>query len=145
MKSEFIDAPRGRANTGVMTTENKDLVQRALSALLGTGDVEALAPFLSEGFVHHRPDATSRTKSEWLAAVQAALGPLTGMDVAIQHLLADGDRVVMHSSRRLPAGQRIVVVDIWRVEDGRIAEAWEIIEPVAHAAANFRWWENAQR
>ncbi len=145
MKSEFIDVPRGRANTGLMTTENKDLVQRALSALLGTGNVEALAPFLSEGFVHHRPDATSRTKSEWLAAVQAALGPLTGMDVAIQHLLADGDRVVMHSSRRLPAGQRIVVVDIWRIEDGRIAEAWEIIEPVAHAAANFRWWENAQR
>jgi predicted SnoaL-like aldol condensation-catalyzing enzyme len=60
-------------------------------------------------------------------------------------LLADGDRVVMHSSRRLPAGQRIVVVDIWRLEDGRIAEAWEIIEPVAHAAANFRWWESAQR
>jgi predicted SnoaL-like aldol condensation-catalyzing enzyme len=144
MKSEFIDAPRCRAKTAFMTTENKSLVQQALAALLQTGNVDALAPFLSESFVHHRPDASSRTKSEWLAAVEAALVPLAGMDVAVQHLLGDGDRVVMHSLRRLPAGPQIVVVDIWRIEGGRIAEAWEIIEPVAHAAANFRWWEGAK-
>lgn len=145
MKCEFIDALHRRANTAFMSMENKNIVERALSALLGTGNVEALAPFLSDDFVHRRPDGTSRTKSEWLAAVQAALVPLAGMDVAIQQLMADGDRVVMHSVRRLPEGPQIVVVDIWRIEAGRIAEAWEIIEPVAHAAANFRWWETTRR
>ena len=128
-----------------MTTENKSIVQRALAQLIGTGDVDALAPFLSEDFVHHRPDATSRTKTEWLAAVRAALVPLAGMQVEIHHVLADGDHVVMHSRRRLPdAGPEIVVVDIWRLEDGRIAEAWELIEPLAQAAAHFTWWEPAR-
>jgi predicted SnoaL-like aldol condensation-catalyzing enzyme len=125
---------------------NKDIVQHALSELIATGSTAGLAPLLSDDFVHHRPDATSSTKKEWLAAVEAALVPLAGMQVEIRHLLADGDHVVLHTRRRLPdGGPEIAVVDIWRVEDGLIAEAWEIIEPVADAAANLTWWEPAGR
>ncbi|WP_019630125.1 nuclear transport factor 2 family protein [Actinomadura atramentaria] len=125
---------------------NKDIVQRALSELITTGSTEGLAPLLSDDFVHHRPDATSSTKKEWLAAVEAALVPLAGMRVEIRHVLADGDHVVLHTRRRLPdGGPEIAVVDIWRVENELISEAWEIIEPVADAAANLTWWEPAGR
>lgn len=127
-----------------MTTENKDIVQEALAELIGTGDVDAFERFLSDDFVHHRPDSSS-TKAEWLAALSAALGPTAGMKVEILHVLADGDRVVMHSRRRLPEGPEIVVVDVLRIRDGLVAEVWEIIEPVAQAAANLRWWETAER
>ncbi|QFQ95666.1 nuclear transport factor 2 family protein [Streptomyces phaeolivaceus] len=129
-----------------MTTDNKGIVQRALTELIGTGGVEALEPLLRDDFVHHRPDSTSSTKTEWLAAVRAALPPLAGMRVGIHHLLADGDHVVMHSRRQLPdAGPEITVVDIWRIDDGLIAEGWEIIEPTAQAAANLVWWEPVER
>ncbi|WBB58133.1 nuclear transport factor 2 family protein [Streptomyces sp. WMMC500] len=125
-----------------MSADNKTLVQRALAGLIETGGVDGLAPLLSDDFVHHRPDATTSSKAEWLAAVEAALTPLAGMRVEIGHLLADGDHVVMHSRRWLPGGgPEIAVVDIWRVEDGLIAEGWEIIEPVARAAAHLTWWE----
>ncbi|MEU1397125.1 nuclear transport factor 2 family protein [Micromonospora zamorensis] len=127
-----------------MTTENKGIAQRALAGLIETGDVDTLASFLSDDFLHHRSDSTTSTKVEWLAAVQAALGPTAGMQVEILHLLADTDHVVVHSRRRLPdAGPEIVVVDVLRVADGLIAEGWEIIEPVALAAANGTWWEPA--
>ncbi|GAA5063315.1 putative SnoaL-like aldol condensation-catalyzing enzyme [Thermocatellispora tengchongensis] len=129
-----------------MATDHKSIIQRALTALVATGDVDALAPLLREDFVHHRPDSTSSTKAEWLDAVRAALVHLGGMQVEIQHLLAEGDHVVMHSRRRLPgAGPGIAVVDIWRIDDGLIAEAWEIIEPVAQAAAHLTWWEPADQ
>ncbi|WP_327586113.1 nuclear transport factor 2 family protein [Nonomuraea sp. NBC_00507] len=129
-----------------MTADNKSIVQRALTALVATSDVDALAPLLSDDFVHHRPDSTSKTKAEWLAAVRAALVPLAGMQVEIQHVLADGDHVAMYSRRWLPGAEPgIAVVDIWRVDDGLIAEAWEIIEPVAQAATNLTWWESADR
>lgn len=125
---------------------NKDIVQQALSELIATGSTDGLAPLLSDDFVHHRPDATSSTKTEWLANVQAALTPLADMQVEIRHLLADGDHVVLHTRRRLPdGGPEIAVVDIWRVDGGLISEAWEIIEPTAHAAANLTWWEPAAR
>ncbi|GAA2080619.1 hypothetical protein GCM10009801_38990 [Streptomyces albiaxialis] len=130
-----------------MTTEttaeqNKELVQRGLAQLLETGGTDTLAPLLSDGFLHHRPDSTARTKEEWLAAIRAALVPLAAMRVEIRHLLADGPYVMIHTRRSLPdGGPEIAVVDLWRFEDGLVAEAWEIIEPVAEAAAHLRWWE----
>jgi predicted SnoaL-like aldol condensation-catalyzing enzyme len=128
-----------------MTTENKTIVQRALAALLETGDADALAPFLSDDFVHHRPDGHSRSRKEWLADVGAAQVPLAGQQVEVLRMLADDDHVMVHSRRRLPgADPEVVVVDICRIDDGLIAEMWEVIEPVAHAAANLRWWETAR-
>ncbi|MEO3828477.1 nuclear transport factor 2 family protein [Actinomadura sp. B10D3] len=99
---------------------------------------------MRDDFVHHRPDST-RNRTEWLAALRHALGPLAGMQVDILHVVADGDRVVMHSRRRLPGGPEIVVVDVLRVQDGQVAEVWEIIEPVAQAAAHLQWWKTAHR
>jgi predicted SnoaL-like aldol condensation-catalyzing enzyme len=149
MKSEFIDSPRGGGNTSSMTattTENKNIVQQALAELVETGEVDGLERLLSDDFVHHRPDTSSSTKTEWLAAVRAALVPLADMRVDVHHVLADNDHVVMHSHRRLPhAGPEIAVVDIWRFEDGLIAEAWEIIEPTDQAAAHLAWWDPAPR
>ncbi|GLZ59614.1 hypothetical protein Misp05_31900 [Micromonospora sp. NBRC 107095] len=124
------------------TTENKSIVGRALAGLVDSGDVDTLASFLSEDFIHHRSDSTTSTRAQWLAAVRAALGPTAGMRVDILHLLADGDHVVVHSRRRLPDVE-IVVVDVLRIADGLIAEAWEVIEPAAHAAANGAWWDPA--
>jgi predicted SnoaL-like aldol condensation-catalyzing enzyme len=125
----------------VMTTNNKLIVKRALSELIRTGDVAALETFLRDDFVHHRPNSTS-SKAQWLAAVQAV--PLAELQVEIHHLLADGDHVVMHSRRWLAgAGQEIVGVDIWRLEDGLIVEGWEILEPPADAAAHMAWWQSA--
>ena len=147
MKSDFIDNRRDRGNTASMTTESTPqsirAVARALAGLIETGDVDALEPLLSDGL---RPspaglDLVDQGR-EWLAAVARPLVPLAGMRVEIHHLLADGDHVVMHSRRRLPdGGPEIAVVDIWRIDDGLIAEAWEIIEPVAQAAANLTWWD----
>ncbi|MFD1940039.1 nuclear transport factor 2 family protein [Nonomuraea mangrovi] len=126
------------------TTDNKSIVQQALTALVATGDVDALAPLLRDDFVHHRPDSTTSTKTQWLDDVQTALVPLADMQVEIQHLLADGDHVVMHSRRWLPGGEpAIAVVDIWRLDGGLIAEGWEIIEPLAQVGANMVWWEPA--
>ncbi|MFG2103619.1 nuclear transport factor 2 family protein [Micromonospora echinaurantiaca] len=101
---------------------------------------------MSDDLVHHRPGSSPSTKGECLAAVRAALVPLVDMQVEIHQVLADGDHVVVYSRRWLPdAGPEIAVVDIRRIDDGLIAEGWEIIEPVAQVAANLAWWEPAQR
>ena len=127
-----------------MTIENKNVVRRALAGLIETRDAGTVARFLSDDFVHHRPGPRTATKAEWLAAVGAALGPTAGMQVEILHVLADGDHVVVHSRRRLPGGgPEIVVVDVVRLDGGSIAEVWEIIEPVAQAAAHATWWDPA--
>jgi predicted SnoaL-like aldol condensation-catalyzing enzyme len=146
MKCEFIDNRSDRGNTASMTTENKTIVQRAMTGLIETGDVDALATFLSDDFVHRRPGSITETKMEWLDAVRAAMVPLAGMQIEIHKMLADDDHVVVYSRRWLPdAGPEIAVVEIWRIEDGLIAEGWETIEPVAQVAANLVWWESTRR
>jgi predicted SnoaL-like aldol condensation-catalyzing enzyme len=126
------------------TTDNKSIVARAFAGLVETGDVASVERVLSDGFVHHRPDATSSTKAEWLASMRASLEHIAGMQVEIKHMLADGDHVVLHSRRQLPSGPEITVVDIMRFEDGLIAEAWETIEPAAEAASHLTWWAPKQ-
>jgi predicted SnoaL-like aldol condensation-catalyzing enzyme len=125
-----------------MTTENKRIVQQALAGLMEPGGIDALAASLTDDFRHHRPDATVKNKSEWLAAVRDAIGPTVGMQIEILHLLSEGDHVMVHSRRRLPdVGPEVVVVDILRIQEELVAEIWEVIEPVSHAAANLMWWE----
>ena len=132
----------GGPTLALMTIENKRIVQQALAGLIEAGDVDALAASLSDDFRHHRPDATVKTKMEWLAAVRAAMSPTVGMQIEVLHLLSDEDLVVVHSRRRLPdGGPEAVVIDILRVHDGLVAEIWETIEPVAHASANMLWWD----
>lgn len=125
-----------------MAPDNKSIVQGALAKLIQTGDASALEPFLHEEFLHHRPD-TTLNKPQWLAAVRAV--PIADLRVDIRHWLAEGAYVVMHSRRSLTnGGPEVAGVDIWRIEDGLIAEAWEILEPVAEAADHFVWWRAAR-
>ncbi|MFC8796752.1 nuclear transport factor 2 family protein [Promicromonospora sp. NPDC057138] len=127
------------------TSDNKSIVARAFAGLVETGDVASVERVLSDGFVHRRPDSTSSTKAEWLASMRASLENIAGMEVEVQHMLADGDHVVLQSRRRLPSGPEITVVDIMRFEDGLIAEAWETIEPTAEAASHLTWWAPGER
>ena len=121
-----------------MTTDNKHIIQHALTELLRTGDAAVLDPLLHADFVHHRPDVT-RNKAEWLQAVRAT--PLSELRVEIRHFLAEGPYVVMSSTRRLASGgPEIVGVDIWRVDNGLVVDAWETLEPRASAADNMQWW-----
>ncbi|RMI43617.1 nuclear transport factor 2 family protein [Streptomyces triticirhizae] len=121
---------------------NRAVVERALAGLVTTGDVGALAPLLRDDFAHHRPEVGTRTKDEWLAGVGAL--PLAALRVEITHVVAEGDLVVMHTRRWLDGGgPGILGVDIWRLEDGLIVEGWEVIEPVADAAAHWEWWRPA--
>lgn len=116
-----------------------------MARLVTTHDPASIEHVLSDAFIHHRPDSTSSTKKEWLEAVRVALIPLADMQVEIRHVLAEGDHVVMHSRRWLPdTAAEIAVVDIWRLENGLITEAWELIEPTSQAPANLTWWETAR-
>jgi len=124
-----------------MTTQNKQLVQQALGQLIGDGGVTALEPLLSNDFRHHRPDDRTRTKAEWLTDVGNALTHLAAMKVEILHVLSDGDHVVVHSRRHLPGGgPGIAVVDILRIADDQIAEAWELIDLVGAMTTAAVYW-----
>jgi len=56
----------------------------------------------------------------------------------IKRVFADGDYVILHSRWRglsdNPGGE--AVVDIYRCENGKVVEHWDVIQPIPETAAN---------
>jgi predicted SnoaL-like aldol condensation-catalyzing enzyme len=56
----------------------------------------------------------------------------------IKRVFADGDYVILHSRwhglSESPRGE--AVVDIYRCENGKVAEHWDVIQPIPETAAN---------
>lgn len=55
----------------------------------------------------------------------------------VHRVIADGDLVAVHNEARFdPAGQPNAVVDIFRVEDCKIVEHWDVVQPVPERSMN---------
>ena len=53
----------------------------------------------------------------------------------IQRILVDGDLAMVHVKASRPGAPDAAVADIYRFEDGRIVEHWDVLQPVpVHAA-----------
>ncbi|BDA87150.1 hypothetical protein Sa4125_46920 (plasmid) [Aureimonas sp. SA4125] len=54
----------------------------------------------------------------------------------IKRVIAEGDLVVLHShSKKTPDVTGNAIVDIFRVEDGKIVEHWDVMQPVPEEAS----------
>ncbi|EST24674.1 nuclear transport factor 2 family protein [Streptomyces niveus] len=117
-----------------MSNDNKDLVLNCLK-LYGAGDLDAVAPLLRDDYADHGLPFRTATRAEWIA--EARKLPLAELRVDIRRLVAEGDHVTMFSRRSLPDGALdIAVADIFRIQDGLIAERWEIVEQIPPNAPN---------
>ena len=55
----------------------------------------------------------------------------------IRHAFADGDYVILHvHAVREPNTAGSAIVDIFKLEDGKIVEHWDVIQPIPEKAAN---------
>ncbi|HTP38456.1 MAG TPA: nuclear transport factor 2 family protein [Steroidobacteraceae bacterium] len=55
----------------------------------------------------------------------------------IRHVLAEGDRVVLHVFARLfPEDRGAAIFDMFRFENGKIVEHWDAIQPIPEHSEN---------
>ncbi|HAT8211741.1 TPA: polyketide cyclase, partial [Legionella pneumophila] len=55
----------------------------------------------------------------------------------IKRIIADGDYVVVHVHSVLePDTKGRAIIDIFRLENGKIYEHWDVIQPIPDEAAN---------
>jgi len=120
----------------MMLENNKDIAVSFLT-LASSGEVrEAYSKFIGDGFKHHNPffegsaDALSAGMEE-----NARQNP--GKVFAVKRVIADGDFVAVHSHvRQRPDDLGAAVVHVFRFENGKIVELWDIGQPIPKESAN---------
>ncbi|WP_326637567.1 nuclear transport factor 2 family protein [Nonomuraea fuscirosea] len=96
------------------------------------GNVDILRTLLREDFIEHSPGNPSG-RDAFVGFIAHA--PLASARLELKRVIADGPYVVLHYLMALPGDERgTAVVDIWRLEDGLIAEHWDVVQPVPDAA-----------
>ena len=110
---------------------NAEVVRRFFERVLAPPhEVREVDEMLSEDFVDHTPDGGNATR----AGVGEKLRELFAQDphatFTLEALVAAGDRVAAFSVLDT-GGARSRFADLYTVREGRIAEHWHVVEPVA--------------
>ena len=113
---------------------NKKLVADMYQEVFGDKNIDALDKYLLPNYIQHNPSAADgRQALKDLLKVWFKDAPKTKID--IQHIGADGDFVYLHTRSKM--GDKVYsIIDIFRIENGKIAEHWDVHEAVPEKSAN---------
>jgi predicted SnoaL-like aldol condensation-catalyzing enzyme len=97
---------------------------------------EAFETWVQPGYIQHNPMAATGRDAA-IAFLEPFFQSHPDAAYSIKRIIADGNLVAVHSQAKFSAGDRgLAVVDILRVEDCKIAEHWDVAQPVPEKAAN---------
>lgn len=117
----MFDGGGDPADTDTDTDANKALVRRFYDEVLTQGDPEAIAELVAPDYRQHSPLLGDGSQALADALVASRL-PNT-----VQRLTAQGDLVVAEVTYE----PGLAAVDIFRIEGGRIAEHWDVLDTLA--------------
>ncbi len=97
---------------------------------------EAFETWVEPGYIQHNPlAATGRDAA--ITFLEPFFRDHPDAVYSIKRIIADGNLVAVHSHAKFaPGDPGLAVVDILRVEHCKIAEHWDVAQPVPEKAAN---------
>ena len=97
---------------------------------------EAVAKYLGPHYRQHNPGAGDGPEP-FIAAVKGLTKTFPELRMEPKRIIAEGDIVVLHSHLvREPGDRGRAVVDIFRLENGKIVEHWDVVQEVPETSAN---------
>jgi predicted SnoaL-like aldol condensation-catalyzing enzyme len=121
------------------TEENKKLVKQFVEDILVNGKMEKLAGYFNgDNYIQHNPLIPDQLSGLGKALTEWAKQGITMKYSKIHKVLGEGNFVLVVSEGHL-AGQHNSFYDLFRVENGKIAEHWDTIEPIP---AQTEWKNN---
>jgi predicted SnoaL-like aldol condensation-catalyzing enzyme len=115
---------------------NKKTVREFYEAAINRKDFDAAAKYLGASYKQHNPRAADGAEG-LKSYLQFMKEKMPNSHSEIKQVLADGDYVILHVHAVREAstlGQAIV--DIFRLEKGKIVEHWDVIQDVPEKPAN---------
>jgi predicted SnoaL-like aldol condensation-catalyzing enzyme len=115
---------------------NKKTVVEFYEAAINRKDFEAASKFFGPRYVQHNPSAP-----DGIEGFKAFLGFLREKfpqsRSEIKRVWAEGDYVILHvHAVRTPGARGSAIVDVFKLENGKIVEHWDVIQEIPEKAAN---------
>ena len=116
--------------------ENKKTVAALYDAALNKKDFEEASKYLGSKYIqHNRSPPTGRRASRASSPSSRTSSRTTSSE--IKRIFADGDYVIVHvHAVREPGTRGNAIIDIFRLENGKVVEHWDVIQPIPEKAAN---------
>ena len=109
---------------------NIRLVERVYEEVLGPIDSGAVDGLFDPGYIQHNPSIPTGAES-LKAMLDRAKQKYPNAVHIVKRMLADGDLVCAHVHIIFePGTPGVAAVDIFRIENGKIAEHWDVNQPV---------------
>ncbi len=125
-----------RAADTAQEEANKKVVVDFYEKAINQKDFEAASKYFGNRYVQHNPGAADGPEG-----LKAFLGFLKEKfpqsRSEIKRVFADGDYVILHvHAVREPGARGSAIVDIFKLEGGKIVEHWDVVQPIPEKAAN---------
>ena len=105
-------------------------------AFNGKQPEQAVEKYVGSQYIQHNPQAPDGTEA-FVEFVTNFAGQFPELRVDIKRVVAEGDVVVTHGLiKTSPDDPGTVAADFFRLEDGKIVEHWDVLQPVPESSAN---------
>lgn len=128
-----------RSATDLSRTEtNKTLVRAFVDDILVNGRMDRLAGYFDgDNYLQHNPQIADKLSGLGAALEAMAKRGVTMKYDRVHRVLGEGNFVLVASEGNF-AGSHVAFYDLFRVQEGKIAEHWDTIEPIPPRAQ----WKN---
>lgn len=115
---------------------NKKVVLESHNLALNKKDADAAFKFLGPTYTQHNPTVADGLEG-WRAMIGWLKTERPDFKADVKRVIAEGDFVVVHSHMTIDANDRgRAAVDIFRLENGKIVEHWDILQQIPETSAN---------
>jgi predicted SnoaL-like aldol condensation-catalyzing enzyme len=124
------------AFAGPKEEANKKLVREFYEKALNQKDFAAASAYLGAKYTQHNPRAADGAEG-LKAYLEFLKGKFPKSRSEIKRVFAEGDHVILHvHAVREPGTKGQAIIDIFRVENGKIVEHWDVVQDVPDQALN---------
>jgi predicted SnoaL-like aldol condensation-catalyzing enzyme len=131
-------APMGAGTQGATAQQeaNRQTVLAFYEKGLNQKDADAALQYVGNRYVQHNPTAADGPEGfrKFIAFLREKF---PNSKSEIKRSFVDGDYVILHvNAIREPGTRGSAIVDIFKLENGKIVEHWDVAQPVPETAAN---------
>ena len=120
----------------VQEAANRDLVTAFWNQLFNQHDASVVDTMVGDTYIQHNPGFKDG-KANFKTAITGFLQEFPNSSAEIKHIGASGDLVYIHNHVKVsPEDRGQAAMDIFRVQNGKIVEHWDILQDIPETSEN---------